>query len=99
MQRNSFVFDVPLLKPLEFIQALVCHAESFSIDMTMIVNRLKDGIHYFGSLVFGTIMMEVFLVIKGALDFFSNIFLFLFCVYYMVQAEKGIIDQVNYFFF
>ena len=61
------------------------------------MKKIKDGLGFVFQIVFGTVLVEVFLISKAALDYLFNIIVFCFCVYYLLHAHKSAIYTVNQF--
>jgi len=114
MIENRLNFNFSIARNLEALYcSLLPYAKKLSIDpltvfpsiyfnnhLTLLktVKKIQDGVSFVIQLLFGTILMEVFLISKAALDYMFNFVVFCFCVYYLLHANKSAINTVFFYF-
>jgi len=73
---------------------ILAYAGKFTIDPYDVLDKAKLGISFIFKLIFGTIVMEIIVISKAAIDYMLNFYLFCFCVFYMLQAKQDFVSGV-----
>jgi len=96
MIENRLSFNFSVARNLEALYcSILPYAKKLTIDPLTTVKKIQDGVSFVVQLLFGTILMEVFLISKAALDYMFNFVVFCFCVYYLLHANRSAINTVK----
>jgi len=72
--------------------SFLTYGSKLAIDPYQIIDKLKDGLTIIFRILFGSILAQIFLISKAAVDYLLNFLFFNICVYYLLQSKGSFVE-------